>query len=122
MTLLTGALALLALGLMLFLAHGWSDKESFASPDSTSPVTRTQLESPRTDPVPVPSEGVSEECPEDESSASVSPLETQLSGNESDNPGLETEASGPDAADILRDLGLPEGLSLSIAGTGETCK
>jgi hypothetical protein len=118
MTLLTGALALLALGLLVFLVGEGSNTDSFASPGSLPSAAQSQQASL----IPELPEGGSEDCPADESIATGVSQDSQLSGTAASIATREPDAEEPASPDILKELNLPEGLSLGIAPTGEVCK
>lgn len=113
MTLLTGVLALLILGLMAFLLGEDLYTNSFSSQSSVASVTRPQQAVLLPDISAV--EGAT--CQED-GDVYDGKLDSNLTGATASN--VTTVSTGD--SEILNDLKLPEGLSLNITGTGETCK
>jgi hypothetical protein len=117
MTLLTGALALLILGLMVFLVGEGSNTDSFASPDSLPPVTQSQQASPLSG----LSSGGSGTCQEDGDVYDVK-TDSKLTETTDSVVSGEPESVRSAGSEHINDLILPEGLRMDITGTGETCK
>ena len=116
MTLLTGALALLTLGLLVLLMGGGSYADSPGS--IASPVT--EQDRVQVNPLPELSAGGSDTCQED-GDVFRDEDKGQLTGTTASIATREPEAGSSSAPDNIKDLKLPDGLSLSIAGTGEYC-
>jgi len=116
--LLTAAMAILTMGLMAFLIGEDFLTTSFAAPDADAMVSLEKEDVSLSE----GSSGGSGDCPEAENTASMDSLDSKVYEIPASIVSGAPEVVSSSEHDSIKDLKLPEGLSLSITGTGETCK